>query len=117
MTGAIACALAALALNAPYAAVPASARHVGSPAMVSREWRLFGVEVSCLATAGEANAMLREAVAQRLAVPSEALESVTLVRRSLDARLQRAGGRRGGGLLTGAHPRCRRECIIATFRG
>jgi len=63
--------------------------------MASRDWRLFGIDVPALSDPAAAPEMLREAVAQRLSVPSDALESVTLVRRSLDARQQRTNGRRG----------------------
>ena len=60
----------------------------------SRDWRLFGVELSVL-EGGEPAGRLREAAAARLALPEEELEAVTLVRRSLDARQQRTSGRRG----------------------
>jgi uncharacterized FAD-dependent dehydrogenase len=62
--------------------------------MAVRDWRLFGVDVPVLTASADAPALLREAAARRLDVPEEALESITLVRRSLDARQQRTNGRR-----------------------
>ena len=63
--------------------------------MVTRHWRLFGVNVPVLSDPEEAQRLLHDAVADRLSVEPSRLESVALVRRSLDARQQRAAGRRG----------------------
>lgn len=90
---------AALALHAAawragpvLAAVRVSTRPL---VMAVRDWRLFGVDIPVLTEPAEAPTLLREAAARCLAVPEDALESITLVRRSLDARQQRTNGRRG----------------------
>eukprot|EP00966_Prymnesium_polylepis_P149892 3462513-Prymnesium_polylepis.2 len=76
------------------------------PIMVAREWRVFGVEVPFGAAdhptisynqgLSVSEPLLKE-LAKRLGFDAEKLpvESVKLVRRSLDARPQRSNGRRG----------------------
>ena len=76
-------------------AVFMAARRAPAISMVTRHWRLFGVNVPVLSEPHEAQRLLHDAVADRLSVEPSRLESVTLVRRSLDARQQRTAGRRG----------------------
>ena len=72
--------------------------------MVCREWRVFGVEVPVSASRDVAvsystgltiSEPVLEALAKRLGIEAEQLrpEDVQLVRRSLDARPERKGGR------------------------
>ena len=86
--------------------VPRSARRTPPPALLHRDWRVFGVEVPVdlddKHTSLDVSERLRHALAERLGLGAPPpLDDIQLVRKSLDARPRRAGGRRGK--LIGGH--------------
>ena len=86
--------------------VPRSARRTPPPALLHRDWRVFGVEVPVdlddKHASLDVSERLRHALAERLGLGAPPpLDDIQLVRKSLDARPRRAGGRRGK--LIGGH--------------